>query len=140
LKKLTLPEEQAIDSQITVTGNTPDKEETVEGTKRVSIAWLCFDRDKVYLRHGSSYIKCNQLCCGKEFKLNRSTSTNLTRHVKSMHKSLLPKKNPSKVSQMTIAHSNKKKIIPNFSQEHFKNYLINLFVVSSISAIGIKGI
>jgi len=45
-------------STITDTLSAPGVEELIVETKRVSVAWLCFDREKAYQRHGIDYVKC----------------------------------------------------------------------------------
>jgi uncharacterized C2H2 Zn-finger protein len=130
--------ETAVDhSQVTTgtdTVSTPGEEEVIVETKRVSVAWLCFDREKTYQKHGIDYVKCNQPRCGKEFKLNPTTSTNLSRHVQKMHQTLLPQKKTgiNQPKQMTLSLSGKQRIIPSFSQEKFEQYLTNLFVVQDL--------
>jgi len=96
----------------------------------VSVAWFCFDKDKTYQKHGTDYVKCNQLGCGAEFKLNPSTSTNLSRHVQKMHPSLLPQKKAGMnvPKQSTLSYSRKVRLFPSFSQENFEQYLTNLFI------------
>jgi uncharacterized C2H2 Zn-finger protein len=76
-------------------------------TKRVSVAWLCFDREKAYQRNGIDYVKCNQPRCGTEFKLNPTTSTNLSRHVQKKNPELLPQKKASMnaMKQTTLSFS-----------------------------------
>ena len=89
-------ETAVVHSQVTTvtdTLSTPGVEELIVETKRVSVAWLCFDREKVYQRHGIDYVKCNQPKCGTEFKLNPTTSTNLSRHVQKKHPHLYHKRN-----------------------------------------------
>ena len=39
----------------------------------------CVSIERAYQRHGIDYVKCNQPRCGTEFKLNPTTSTNLSR-------------------------------------------------------------
>ena len=128
-------EPEELDSQVTFdTVLTPNEENVVLETKRVSVAWLCFDREKTYQKNGIDFIKCNQPRCGTEFKLNPTTSTNLSRHVKKKHPTLIPQKkagmNLSK--QTTLSFSRKPMIIPAFSQENFEQYLTNLFVVQDL--------
>jgi ribosomal protein S19 len=103
-------------------------------TKRVSVAWLCFDREKKYQKNDIDYVKCNQPRCGAEFKLNPSTAMNLSRHVLQKHANLLPetKANKNHSKQMTLSFSRNQTIIPSFSQENFELYLTNLFVVQDL--------
>ena len=100
----------------------------------MSFAWLCFDKEKGYVKHGKNYVKCNQPRCGAEYKLSSSTSRNLSRHVEQKHRTLLPKKKAgiNQPKQMTLSLSGKQKIIPNFSQDSFKHYLTNLIVVQDL--------
>ena len=131
------PEEiAAIHSQgTTVKDNLsiPGVGELVLGTRRVSVAWLCFDREKAYQRHGIDYVKCNQPRCNTEFKLNPTTSTNLSRHVQKTHPHLLPQKKTSmNALKQTILSFSKQNIIPPFSDENFQQYLTNLFVVQDL--------
>ena len=49
-----------------------------------SLAWLCFDKSKIYKKNGKNYIKYNQSSCNGEFIHNKSTASHLVRHVK-MH-------------------------------------------------------
>ena len=130
--------ETAVDnSQVTLgpnTESTPNEENVVLVAKRVSVAWLCFDREKTNRKHGIDYIKCNQPRCGSEFKLNPTTSTNLSRHVQKKHPTLLPQKKAGMnlPKQTTLSYSRKLRSIPSFSQENFQQYLTNLFVVQDL--------
>jgi len=73
---------QASCSQVKIVSDYVPPNENVMGEgKRVSPAWLCFDREKAYQKNGNDYVKCNQPKCGAEFKLNLTTSINLSRHV-----------------------------------------------------------
>jgi uncharacterized C2H2 Zn-finger protein len=107
---------------VTDTLSTLGVEELIVETKRVSVAWLCFDREKAYQRHGIDYVKCNQPRCGTEFKLNPTTSTNLSRHVQRKHPTLLPqkKKEMNALKQTTLSFSKQNSIIPPFSDENFQ--------------------
>jgi hypothetical protein len=70
-------ETAAFHSQGTLAPNTMsdlNEEDVTMEAKRVSVAWLCFDREKKYQKHGIDYVKCNQPRCGTEFKLNPSTA------------------------------------------------------------------
>lgn len=100
----------------------------------MSVAWLCFDREKAYQRNGFDCVKCNQPRCGPEFKLNPTTSTNLSRHVQKEHLELLPQKKASMnaMKQTTLYFSKQNSIIPPFSDETFQQYLTNLFVVQDL--------
>jgi uncharacterized C2H2 Zn-finger protein len=130
-------ETAVVHSQVTTvtdTLSTPGVEELIVETKRVSVAWLCFDREKAYQRHGIDYVKCNQPRCGTEFKLNSTTSSNLSRHVQKKHPQLLPQKKTSMnaMKQTTLSFSKQNSIIPPFSDENFQQYLTNLFVVQDL--------
>ena len=72
--------ETAVASSVPNTVSTTKEEDEVLEAKRVSVAWLCFDREKTYQKNGIDYVKCNQPRCGTDFKLNPTTSTNLSRH------------------------------------------------------------
>ena len=65
-------------------------EKPVGVTKRVSVAWLCFDKEKVIKKNGLEYLKCNQPNCGVTYQVVEGTATSMARHVKKMHKNLLP--------------------------------------------------
>ncbi len=48
-------ETASLPSQTTIVADTitsPAVEEVIVVTKRVSVAWLCFDREKKYQKHG----------------------------------------------------------------------------------------
>ncbi len=118
----------------TDTLSTHGVEEPIMETKRVSVAWLCFDREKAFQRNGIDYVKCNQPRRGTEFKLNPTTSTNLSRHVQKKHPELLPQKKASMnaMKQTNLSFSKQNSIIPPFSDETFQRYLTNLFVVQDL--------
>ena len=125
-------------SQMTAFTETIDVglENPVEVTKRVSVAWLCFDKKKVITKNGLKYLKCNQPNCGATYQVVEGTATSMARHVGLKHKNLLPEKNLKKRKQMTISLSAKKtKLIPSFSQESFNTYLVDLFVVQDLPFI-----
>ena len=75
-------------------------EKPVGVTKRVSVAWLCFDKEKVIKKNGLEYLKCNQPNCGVTYQVVEGTATSLARHVKKMHKNLLPEN--TRIFQRTI--------------------------------------
>ena len=98
---------EIVDSQLTMVSDivsTPGEEDAIVEAKRVSVAWLCFDKQKAYQKHGMNYVKCNQPRCGAEYKLSSSTSKNLSRHVVQKHPSLLPlRKKKAGPKQMTLS-------------------------------------
>jgi hypothetical protein len=54
---------EMVDSQMTIDGHiclALSEQEEVVVPKRVSIAWLCFDKTQSYKKHGMNYVKCNQ--------------------------------------------------------------------------------
>lgn len=80
----------------------PDPKSLIPVEKRVALAWLCFDKEHIYKRDKKEYIKCMKENCRKEFVYNRSTSTNLTRHVKDKHRSLLLQNQVKEMKHITI--------------------------------------
>ena len=123
--------ETAVASSVPDPVSTTKEEDEVLEAKRVSVAWLCFDKDKTYQKHGIDYVKCNQPGCGTEFKLNPTTSTNLSRHVQKTHPTLLPQKKAGmNIPKQTtlLSYSRNLRIFPSFSQENFEQYLTNLFI------------
>ena len=114
--------------------STPKEENVIVETKRVSVPWLCFNREKTYQKHGIDYIKCNQPRCGAELILNSTTASNLSRHVQKKHPNLLPQKKTgmNDLKQTTLSFSKQNSIIPPFSDENFQQYVTNLFVVQDL--------
>jgi hypothetical protein len=126
---------QASCSQVKIVSDYVPPNENVMGEgKRVSPAWLCFDREKAYQKNGNDYVKCNQPKCGAEFKLNLTTSINLSRHVTQIHSNLLPQKkgNIKGPKQKTLSLSMKAKLIPPFSEKTFQQYLTDMIVVQDL--------
>ena len=108
-------------------------ENPVEVNKRVSVAWLCFDKEKVIKKNGLDYRKCNQPNCGVMYQVVEGTATSMSRHVQRRHRHLLQKNNLEKHKQTTISYSGKKtKLMPSFSQDSFNTYLVDLFVVQDL--------
>ena len=115
-------------SQMTAPAETIDVglEKPVEVNKRVSVAWLCFDKEKVIKKNGLDYRKCNQPNCGVMYQVVEGTATSMSRHVQRRHRHLLQKNNLEKHKQTTISYSGKKtKLMPSFSQDSFNTYLVD---------------
>ena len=107
-------------------------DEPIKATKKVSIAWLCFDKDKAFQKNGLDYLRCNQPNCGATYRVVKGTATSLARHVKQKHRNMLSEKKLDKHKQMTLSLSKKTKVIPSFSQESFYTYLVDLLVVQDL--------
>lgn len=112
-------------------------EDRINDKRKTAVAWLCFDLDQVYEKNGANYIKCNQLRCGKELKVVKSTSSNLSMHVKKMHGHLLQDKK-RKTNQATILFSANQSVLRPFTPALFKEYIVDLFVVQDFSFLTIE--
>lgn len=88
ITQLNLPE---IENEEAVIEEEDIEEQRVVGSSRpTSLAWLCFDKSKIYKKNGKEYVKCNQDRCNCELIYNKSTASHLVRHVKKVHACLLP--------------------------------------------------
>lgn len=110
------------------------EEQKIAGSSRApSVAWLCFDKSKVYTKNGKEFVKCNQPNCKIELQFNRTTASHLVRHVKKMHSNLLPKSlSQSRYKQQSL-ELHKAKVMPVFSEQRLKDFLVRFFVVEDIS-------
>ena len=57
-------ETAVVHSQVTLvpdTVSTPNEDNVVPEAKRVSVAWLCFDREKTYQKHGINCLEIRTL-------------------------------------------------------------------------------
>ena len=132
-------EEEDEETQLNVEEEEVEEEQQVAASSRVPcIAWLCFDKSTVFTKDGKEYIKCNQPRCNAVFKFNRTTATPLVRHIKKAHQSLLPSSSTKERYKQQILTLQKAKIMPAFSDQTLKEYLVEFVVSEDISFITIE--
>ena len=126
------------DTQINIEA-LPEEDNEIEISRapQKAIAWLCFDKDKVYSRNGKEYLKCNQQGCTKELQYNKSTAANLSRHVKNVHNHLIPNQKQGKYIQKTL-ELKKAKVMPSYTDQIFMEFLIQFFVVEDMSFLTVE--
>lgn len=110
-----------------------EEEEVVKSSRPPSIAWLCFDKSKVYIKNGKEYVKCNQPRCNTELTYNKSTASHLVRHVKKVHQILVPKASTKEKYKQQSLQLQKTKVMPSYSEEKLKEFLVRFFVMEDIS-------
>jgi uncharacterized C2H2 Zn-finger protein len=101
-----------------------EEQQEAQSSRATSVAWLCFDKSKVYMKNGKNYVKCNQPRCNTELQYNKSTSSHLTRHVKRRHPLLLPKASTTEKYKQQKLELHKSKLMPTYSEERLKEFLI----------------
>ena len=114
-------EEVLVEQQVAVKSRAP------------SLAWLCFDKSKIYKKNGKDYVKCNQAKCYTELTYNKSTASHLVRHVKKVHPILVPKASTKEKFKQQYLQLQTAKVMPQYSEEKLKEFLIRFFVVEDIA-------